>query len=282
MPTAAGCRDTPGPDVISRPMPDLVNKTPDPVSPVRPRELYSEGALSRPGGFEMDIAAGCGKLILSGCLKTGPCGTDKHAPRGAGPHASGRSSAPAILGMRVYHFLYILLVSDGAVVAQAPASPPNPPTAAGVYYHQGEAGWTTLARPVMADTKTEGMGRFLDTYGWSNLNRTMVFQGAEAGVRIPDPRPTFYARSLGSAQDVIIVQVAKKKESREIQASSTNASVNNKEGFKRGSIYRVTATVLAKDLYSVTPEVNLKPGEYLLVFGHAETAYEFGIPSGLR
>jgi hypothetical protein len=182
-----------------------------------------------------------------------------------------------MLRIRVRHVLYLVLVSEGTSVAQIAASPGDPPTAAGVYYHQGEKGWAALARPVMADTKTEGMGRFLDTYGWSNLNRTMVFQGAAAGVHIANQRPTFQVRGVGSAQDVLIVQLASKKDTREIQASSTNASVNNKEGFKRSSICRVTATVLAKDLYSVTPEVNLKPGEYLLVFGHAETAYEFGI-----
>ncbi len=134
----------------------------------------------------------------------------------------------------------------------------------------------------MAETKTQGMEHFLDTYGWSNLNRTIVFQGAAAGIRIIEPRPTFYVRGVGSAQDVLIAQLARKKDTREIQASSTNASVNNKEGFKRGSICRVTADVLAKDFYSVTPEENLKPGEYLLVFGHAEIAFEFAVQAGPR
>jgi hypothetical protein len=177
--------------------------------------------------------------------------------------------------------LSLLLVSGGAAIPQAPAVPEGLPAAAGVYYH-GETGWITLARPVMAETKTQGMEHFLDTYGWSNLNRTIVFQGSAAGIRIMDPRPTLYVRGVGSAQDVLIAQLARKKDTREIQASSTNASVNNKEGFKRGNIYIVTTTALAKDLYSVTPEENLKPGEYLLVFGHAETAFEFAVQTGPR
>jgi len=187
-----------------------------------------------------------------------------------------------MLSIRVRRILYLILISESAAIAQIPASPKDLPAAAGVYYRQGEAGWISLAQAVMADTRTQGMDRFLDTYGWSNLNRTMVFRGAESAVRILDQKPTFYVRGVGTAQDVLIVQLAKKKDAREIQASSTNASVNNKEGFKRGSLYRVAATVLAKDFYSVTPEENLKPGEYLLVFGHADTAFDFRIQTGPR
>lgn len=184
--------------------------------------------------------------------------------------------------MRFHHFLCIFLVTNPAAMGQTNASPGAPPAASGVYYRQGESAWATLTSAVMADTKTQGMERFLDTYGWSNLNRTIVFRGAGSAIRILDPKPTFYARGIGSVQDVLIVQLAKKKESREIQASSTAASVNNKEGFKKGSICRVTATVLAKDLFSVTPEESLKPGQYLLVFGHADTSFDFGIQSGAR
>lgn len=178
--------------------------------------------------------------------------------------------------------LCVLLLWAGVLSAQTPAIPGNPPTATGVYYHQSEAGWITLARAIVTDTRTHGMERFLDTHGWSNLTRTIVFRGAASSVRIPDRRPTFYVRGIGSAGDVLIVELKKKEDTREVQASSANASVNNKEGFKRGSIYRVTAEPLAKDCYSVTPEEDLKPGEYLLVFSHADNAYDFGIPSGPR
>ena len=184
--------------------------------------------------------------------------------------------------IRVTQALYFLLVSAGAAIAQEPAVPGNLPSGAGVYYHQGEATWIVLTRPVMAATKTEGMEHFLDTRGWSNLSRTIVFDGAAAAIRIPDPKPTFYVRDIGSAQDVLIAQLTRKKDTREIQASSTNASVNNKEGFKRGRVYRVTAIALSKELYSVTPEQTLKPGEYLLVFGHAETSFEFGVQARSR
>lgn len=224
----------------------------------------------------------CGKLTLGSVLRVYNAGRSLNALECPGKRESGRIDGPRMLSFRVRHILCLLLISEGAAMAQSPASPSDPPAAAGVYYRQGETGWVALTRAVMADTRTQGMDRFLDTYGWSNLNRTMVFQGAEAGVRIFDHRPTFYVRGVGSARDVLIVQFAKKEGAREVQASSTNASVNNKEGFKRGSLYRVTTTVLAKDFYSITPEQNLKPGEYLLVFGHADTAFDFGIRTGPR
>ncbi len=184
--------------------------------------------------------------------------------------------------VRVSYVFCLFLLSESAAMAQTPAVPAGLPAAVGVYYHPGEAGWVALARPVMAATKTQGMEHFLDTYGWSNLSRTIVFQGAAAGVRIFNLKPTFYVRGVGSAQDVLIAQLTRKKDTREIQASSKQASVNNKEGFKRGSIFRVGATVLAKDFYSVTSEENLQPGEYLLVFGHADTAFDFSIQAGPR
>ena len=76
--------------------------------------------------------------------------------------------------IRFTQALYFLLVSAGAAIAQEPAVPGNLPSGAGVYYHQGEATWIVLTRPVMAATKTEGMEHFLDTRGWSNLSRTIV------------------------------------------------------------------------------------------------------------
>jgi len=184
--------------------------------------------------------------------------------------------------IRIGYVLCLLLISESAAIAQIPAVPADLPAAAGVYYRQVGGGWIPLAHPVLADTKTQGMEHSLDTYGWSNLNRTIVFQGAAAQIHIPDVRPVFYVRGVGSAQDVLIVQLTRKKDSREIQASSTHASVNNKEGFKRGSVFRVTTAVLAKDLYTVTPEEGLRSGEYLLVFGHAETSFDFSIQAGAR
>jgi hypothetical protein len=178
--------------------------------------------------------------------------------------------------------LCLLLVWTSALAAQTPAISSDPPAASGIYFRQGKSGWITLARAAIADTRTQGMERFLDTHGWSNLSRTIVFRGATSSVRIPDRKPTFYVRGIGSAGDVLIAELKKKADTREIQASSTDASVNNKEGFKRGSIYRVTAVPLARDFYTVTPEEDLKPGEYLLVFGHAYNAFDFSILSGAR
>jgi hypothetical protein len=151
------------------------------------------------------------------------------------------------------------------------------PAAAGVYYRQAYAKWIKLEPAPMADMKTKGMGRFIETDGLSNLGMTVVFKGAAASMQISTPQPTFYVRGVGSAKDAIIIQLTRREDSRTIQASSSAASVGNKGGFKKEDIRRVTVIAYSDDSFSATPDEDLKAGEYLLAFAYATAGFDFGI-----
>jgi len=171
----------------------------------------------------------------------------------------------------------LILVLCFLMQAAKPAPVPGMPAAAGVYCRQADAKWIKLEPPTLADQKTKGMGLFIETSGLSNLGMTAVYKGAHAPTQISDPRPTFYVRGTGSEKDVMIVQLTQKKDARTIRTSTSAASVDNKGGFSRGEIRKVTCTVYSDDSFSVQPEEDLQPGEYLLVFNYATVGFDFGI-----
>ncbi len=166
--------------------------------------------------------------------------------------------------------------------AAKPAPVPGLPAPDGVYYLQGDGKWFKLDKPVAAKSKTKGMGLFIETDGLANVNMTTVYYGAEASLEISTPRPTLYVRGAGSPQDAVIVQLLRKKDSRVLQTSKEAATVENKGGFKKAEIHKVTATAYSDDSFSVTPDNDLKPGEYLLVFSNSGSAFEFGVTAAKK
>ncbi len=164
-----------------------------------------------------------------------------------------------------------------ALQAARPAPIPGMPTAPGAYYHQDDAKWVRLESPTASRSKTKGMGMFIETAGLSNLDMTTIYRGAHAATQIPDAQPTFYVRDLGSATDAVIVQLTQKKDSRSLQTSSSDATVDNKGGFKKAAIRKVKVSVYSDNSFSITPEDELKPGEYLLAFGNSDVSFDFGI-----
>ncbi len=157
--------------------------------------------------------------------------------------------------------------------AQAPSVPDSP----GVYYRQANGQWISLSKAPIAKTTTKGLGLFVETGGYTNLETDVVCLGAKALVRITGPRPTFYVRGIGSSSDAMLIQFAQKKDKRTFRKSSGNATVENKVGVKKEAIRETVAAVYDGGVYSVTSATGLKPGEYLLILGDAETSYDFGI-----
>ncbi len=175
-----------------------------------------------------------------------------------------------------------LLIVFYLLQAAKPAPVQGLPTPAGVYYRGGDGKWIKLDQPVTAKSKTKGMGLFIETDGLSDVDMTTVYYGAEASLEISNLRPILYVRSVGSPKDAVIVQLTRKKDTRVLQTSKSDATVENKGGFKRADIRRVTVTVYSDESYSVTPENELKPGEYLLLFGNSGGAFEFGITAARK
>jgi hypothetical protein len=161
--------------------------------------------------------------------------------------------------------------------AAQPAAMPDAPTGPGVYYRQGDGAWVRLQAAPIAEMKTKGMELFIETGGYTDLGMSIVCRGAKASLRIPVPKPTFLVREVGSPKDLILVRLTQKKDRRTFQASSSSATVENKGGFKKGDIHKMAVVPRPDNSFSVTPEEDLHPGEYLLVFGYATASFDFGI-----
>ncbi len=163
------------------------------------------------------------------------------------------------------------------VQAAKPAPVQGMPAAAGVYFRQDNGQWARMETATMADMKSKGMGDFLETAGYTNLTVTVTYREAQAKLQIPAARPTFHVRGTGSAKDAMIILLTRRRDTRTVRTDSSLATVDNRAGFRREDIQPVTVTVYSDNSYSVTPEQDLKPGEYALVFGFANAAYDFGI-----
>jgi hypothetical protein len=163
------------------------------------------------------------------------------------------------------------------VFLQTAAPMPDLPAANGVYLRPGSGDWTRVEIASMSDMKSKGMSDFLDTAGLTNLDVIVAYQGAQSKLQLPSPRPIFYVRGTGSPNDAMIVSLTRKGDQRVVRTATSNATVGNRAGFKKDDIRNVTVTVFSDKSFSVTPESDLKAGEYALVFGFASAAYDFGI-----
>lgn len=172
-----------------------------------------------------------------------------------------------------YLSLLLVLVLQGA--AQAPV--PGMPAEAGVYFRQNETQWRKMETAPLADMKSKGMTDFLETDGYTNLAMTVAYVGDQAKLRIPSAKPTFYVRGAGPAKDAMIIALARGKKARVIRTDSAAATVGNRAGFRKEEIRTVVVISYTDGSFSVTPEEDLRPGEFALVFGFPNAAYDFAV-----
>ena len=123
-------------------------------------------------------------------------------------------------------------------------------------------------------------GHGLAAQEWGDLTATFIYDGEAskgAPLQITTPRPAFYARGAGFAQDAVIAQLSRAKDSRTLQTVSSAGGAGNKLGVRKNELRNSTVTVYADDSFSIVPDEDLKPGEYMLLFGNANTGYDFGV-----
>jgi hypothetical protein len=168
-------------------------------------------------------------------------------------------------------------LSAGAQTGVPSKDAEEPPAGTGVYFRSESGEWTKLLKATTYDAKTRGLERFVETDGYSYLNTTAAFDGASSPFQIEIRKPKFFIRGMAKPKDALIVMLTKKNDRREVKFSSANVSSDNRGGFLLASIRRVRATVVGDQLFSITPEESLKPGEYLIVFGEPNVGFDFGI-----
>jgi hypothetical protein len=172
------------------------------------------------------------------------------------------------------NWLYILLIlfqiPHPAITAEGPAAP-------GVCYQQNDGQCIQLQAAVVDEVKAKGIELFNYTGGYTNFSIRVFYRGAKSPLRIVVPKPTFLVRTVGSSKDVALVRLSQKGSLRTFQTSPSDATVENKRGFKKKDILKIDVTESPGYYFSLTPVADLKSGEYLIVFSSAMPGYDFGI-----
>ena len=180
--------------------------------------------------------------------------------------------------------LFALLISVIACGAQNTAVPKDVQSLADGFYYQSSQGWKMLEPISMAGGGLKHVGKMFVP----GLTPQMVwtFRGAEAPVQIEDKRPTFCIKELPSLasvagrseRDLVIVRFDKKKDRRELQTTNGGNMFTFKAGLSKDRTPDITTKTIADGVFIVTPNEDLKPGEYMLTFGAlGNTGYDFGV-----
>jgi hypothetical protein len=157
------------------------------------------------------------------------------------------------------------------------------PLADGFYYRDSQ-GWKPLEPISMTGGGLKHVGKMLVP----GLTPQIVwtFRGAQAPVEIREARPTFCIKELPSLagmagrteRDVVIVRFDKKADHRELQTTNGGNMFTFKSGLSKDRTPDITVKAVADGEFTVTPNEDLKPGEYLLTFSAlGASGYDFGI-----
>jgi hypothetical protein len=170
--------------------------------------------------------------------------------------------------------------------APAASSPSNNDTvhmlSEGTYY-KGDKGWVKLEQLTMAGAGMTKVGKMFVP----GLTPQMVwtYRGAQSPIQLAERRPLFYVKESPymaniagrSSRDIVIVRFDKKKDHRELQATSGGNAFTFKSGFSKEKIPEITVDRVSETIFTITPKADLPPGEYLITYGAGGSGYDFGI-----
>jgi hypothetical protein len=182
----------------------------------------------------------------------------------------------------------VLLLVAATLAAQRE---PSPSTSVGLgleslshgLYYKSAQGWNKL-------DVTSSSG-FRTTHGASALagvppGAVRLYDGSEAPNQFENRRPVFGIRVDASRPDVpgftvrdlLMVRVAKKKDHRELQIMR-GGFASLRVGLSSKDIVEVTLTTVAGRTFTLAPQNDLAPGEYVITFRGANgtAGYDFGV-----
>jgi hypothetical protein len=184
----------------------------------------------------------------------------------------------AVICMVALMFAYLPSGTQNAV------TPEDVKSLADGFYYKTNHGWQKLEVISMAGGGLKHAGKMLvpgltPQYVWT-------FRGAESPVQIEDKRPTFcvvespvLAGIAGRTdRDLLIIRFDKRKDHRELQTTSGGNMFTFKSGISKDRMPDITAKIISDGIFTITPNEDLKPDEYMLTFSALGTSgYDFGI-----
>jgi hypothetical protein len=189
-----------------------------------------------------------------------------------------KCSEHAARGVIFVLFIALTCVWQDTAIAQ------DVQTLADGFYYRTTQGWQKLEPLSMAGGGIKHAGKMLvpgltPQFVWT-------FRDAEARIQIEDRRPTFYIKELPALasiagrteRDLIIIRFDKKKDHRELQTTSGGNMFTFKSGISKERLPDIITKTIFDGIFTVTPNDDLKPGEYMLTFSALGTGgYDFGI-----
>jgi hypothetical protein len=180
--------------------------------------------------------------------------------------------------------MVILLAVVLVCAGQDTAVPQDVQSLSDGFYYRTPQGWQKLEPLSMAGGGLKHAGKMFvpgltPQFVWT-------FRGAEAPVQIEDKRPTFYIKELPvlatvagrTERDLIIIRFDKKKDHRELQTTSGGNMFTFKSGISKERLPDITTKTVSDGIFTVTPNGDLKPGEYMVTFSAlGNSGYDFGI-----
>ena len=178
----------------------------------------------------------------------------------------------------------VLLGLCVAAFGQDSAVPQDVQSLSNGFYYKTSQGWQKLEPVAMAGGGLKHVGKMFVP----GLTPQMVwtFRDAESPVQIADKKPTFCIKELPqladiagrSGRDLLIVRFDKKKDHRELQTTNGGNMFTFKAGLSKDRMPDITTKTLADGIFIVTPNDDLKPGEYMVTFSSlGVSGYDFGI-----
>ncbi len=170
------------------------------------------------------------------------------------------------------------LIDDRMPAGTSQAEAGSVQAPAGVFYRPDNGGQIEMRKTQASESKAGDIDRFLMNAGLGGLNATYIYAGGRADLQIKEKKPVFRICGTGVGKDAVIVQLTQKKDSRTIQTNSAEASSDNRMGYRRSDIFRLSLSAADREgCHAAKPDLELKPGEYLLSIGSSLSTYDFGI-----
>ena len=154
----------------------------------------------------------------------------------------------------------------------------------GAYYSTDARGWEPLSHILSAGRRPRHLYRVIVPSLVPVV--VLIFRQPEAPVKLAERKPHFFIRSSasqgklpgGSDRDVLLVRLEKKKDHRELLASSGVSIFNFAESIPKTQIVKSVVTVESENAFTLTPSEALEPGEYMITFGSGQLGgYDFEI-----
>ena len=184
------------------------------------------------------------------------------------------------MATRTLFVMFCLSVVAGAQTPQLN----QPPLAPGAYVKSGDQ-WVKLEPTVSSGGGAKHVAKMFVP----GLTPQIVwtFRKAEASVQLSQTKPQFYIRRSPNLPDIpgqmprdfVIVRFDKKKDHRELQASSGGNALTFKAGLSQDRLPDVVVEPVSEGLFVLSPKADLAPGEYLITQGMGNSGMDFGISS---